>query len=224
MHERFSKRIAEGLARLSGRLEKAKKKADRSQVERQIGRLLGRNSRAAGKFGVDVKDDCSCPSGLRVSWREKENWSDWAALSEGAYILRSNVTDWKPEDLWQAYIQLVEAENAFRIEKSELRIRPVWHQRTERVEAHILVCFLGYVLWKTLAGWQGKAGLGSSPRTILEELRRIQSVDVILPLVDGKDLRFRCVVQPERAQRILLQRLGLNLPKRLRAPHQMIKM
>ena len=224
MHQRFSKRISEGLARLSQRLEKAKKKADRSQVERQIGRLLGRNSRAAGKFAVEVSEVDSCPSGLRVSWKENEAWCDWAALSEGAYILRSNVTDWKPEDLWQAYMQLVEAENAFRIEKSELRIRPVWHQRTERVEAHILVCFLAYVLWKTLAGWQEKAGLGSSPRTILEELRRIQSVDVILPLVDGKDLRFRCVVQPDRAQRILLQRLGLNLPKRLRSPHQMIEM
>lgn len=224
MHERFSKRIVEGLARLSQRLEKAKKKADRSQVERQIGRLLGRNSRAAGRFNAEVSEDESRPSGLRVSWKENQKWFEWATLSEGAYILRSNVTNWKPEDLWQAYMQLVEAENAFRIEKSELSLRPIWHHRTERVEAHILVCFLAYVLWKTLAGWQAKAGLGSSPRTLLEELRRIQSVDVVLPVVDGKDIRLRCVVQPEKAQRLLLQRLGLTLPKRLRPPRQVIEM
>ena len=82
-------------------------------------------------------------------------------------------------------MQLVEAEAAFRIQKSDLRIRPVWHQKTERVEAHILVCFLGYVLWKTLTGWQKKAGLGSSPRMILEKLKRIESVDVVLPVKSG---------------------------------------
>jgi len=218
MHDRFSKRIREGLARLSGRLERAKKKADRSQVERQIGRLLGKNSRAAGRFSAEVMEDVTHPSGLRMTWGEDQEWAEWAALSEGAYILRSNVTDWTAEELWQAYIQLVEAENAFRIEKTELRIRPIWHQHAERVEAHILVCFLAYVLWRTLSGWQTKAGLGSSPRTVLEELRRIQSVDVVLPLVDGKDLKLRCVVQPDRAQAILLQRLGLALPKRLRPP------
>jgi transposase len=220
MHERFSKRIHEGLARLSQRLERAKKKADRSQVERQIGRLLGKNSRAAGRFHAEVVEDVTHPSGLRMTWSEDERWAEWAALSEGAYILRSNVTEWTAEELWQAYIQLVEAENAFRIEKTELRIRPIWHHHAERVEAHILVCFLAYVLWRTLSGWQTKAGLGSSPRTVLEELRRIQSVDVVLPLVNGKDLKLRCVVQPERSQAILLQRLGLTLPKRLRAPRE----
>lgn len=217
MHERFSLRIAEGLARLSRRLENGQKKADRSQVERQIGRLLGRNSRAAGKFSVVVKEDATKRSGLAMTWKENSDWSEWATLSEGAYVLRSNVTDWSPEELWHAYMQLTEAENAFRIHKSQLEIRPVWHHKEDRVLAHILVCFLAYVLWRVLAGWQAKAGLGSSPRTILEEFRRIQSVDVLLPVKDGKELRLRCVVQPDKAQRILLQRLGLNLPKRLRS-------
>jgi len=224
MHERFSRRIVEGLTKLSQRLEKARRKADRSQVERQIGRLLGRNSRAGGKFSVVVKEDPERPSGLCVRWKENSQWSQWAALSEGAYLLRSNIVDWRPEDLWQAYMQLTEAENAFRIQKSELTIRPIWHQKTERVEAHILVCFLAYVLWKTLAGWQAKAKLGSSPRTVLEELQRIQSVDVVLPIHDGREIRLRCVVQPDRAQRILLQRLGLRLPKRLKAPQPVTKM
>lgn len=218
MHDRFSRRITDGLTRLSRRLEKARKKVDRSQVDRQIGRLLGKNSRAGGKFVVEVKEEPTRRSGLSVSWRENKQWSEWATLSEGIYVLRSNITNWSPRELWEAYMQLTDAENAFRLHKSELGIRPVWHQKAERVEAHILVCFLAYVLWKVLAGWQAKAGLGSSPRTILEELRRIQSVDVVLPLEGGKELRLRCIAQPDKAQRILLQRLGLSLPKRLKVP------
>ena len=103
-----------------------------------------------------------------------------------------------------------------RIQKSELAIRPVWHQRADRVQAHILVCFLAYVLWKSLEQWQRRAGLGQSPRTILDELRRIQSTDVVLPTEDGRELRLRCVVRPDAAQAGLLDRLGLDLPERLR--------
>jgi transposase len=225
MHDRFSKHIVDGLTSLANRLEKGQKKADRSQVERQIGRLLQRNTRAAGQFDIVVHEDPSRASGLRVVWREKREWAKWANLSEGAYVLRSNIADWKAEDLWQAYMQLTEAENAFRIEKSELKLRPVWHQKAERVEGHILVSFLSYVLWKTLAGWQAKAGLGSSPRTILEEFRRIQSVDVVLPLEEeGRELRLRCVVTPDKAQRALIQRLGLRLPKRLQSDVSALKM
>jgi transposase len=216
MHERFSKRITEALERLERRLERGKKAADRSQVERQIGRILQRNSRSTGKFQIKVTEDKSRASGLRLSVKERKEWSEWAPLSEGTYILRSNVSEWTPEELWRTYMQLVEAEAAFRIEKSDLRVRPIWHQKAERVEAHILVCFLAYTLWKALSGWQKKAGLGSSPRTILEEFRRIQSVDVVLPVEDGPELRLRCVVRPDRAQTILLDRLGLRLPKRLR--------
>ena len=216
MHERFSKRIVDALERLERRLARGKKAADHAQVERQIGRILERNSRAGKKFQVTVKKDASRSSGLRVEVKERSEWSEWARLSEGTYILRSNVKDWSPSELWRTYMQLVEAEAAFRIQKSDLKIRPVWHQKTERVEAHILVCFLAYVLWKSLTGWQKKAGLGSSPRTILEELRRIHSVDVILPVTGGPELRLRCVVRPDKAQEALLSRLGLQLPNRLR--------
>ena len=120
------------------------------------------------------------------------------------------------DELWRTYVQLTDAEAAFRIQKSELGIRPVWHQRADRVQAHILVCFLAYVLWKTLEQWQRRAGLGQSPRTILDELRRIQSTDVVLPTEDGRALRLRCVVRPDAAQAALLDRLGLELPERLR--------
>ena len=135
---------------------------------------------------------------------------------EGCYLLRSNVPDWTAEELWKAYMQLTDAEAAFRIQKDNLQLRPVWHQTTERVQAHILVCFLAYVLHKTLEGWGRKAGLGSSPNTLLEEFARIQSTDVLLPATDGRTVRLRCVVRPDRAQAILLDHLGLTLPDRLR--------
>ena len=88
------------------------------------------------------------------------------------------------------------------------------------------MCFLAYVLWKTLEQWQSRAGLGNSPRTLLDELSRIQSVEVVLPLAEEptRQLRIRCVVRPDKAQALLLDRLGLRLPERLRPPFSMPKM
>jgi transposase len=226
MHARFTKRIEERLVTLERRLERSRKRLDREAIGRQIGRLLEKNSRAAGRYEIRVEDDATRPSGLRLSWSAKPEWDDWAQHSEGAYVLRTNVHEWSEEELWRTYIQLTEAEAAFRIHKSDLSIRPIWHQKAERVEAHILVCFLGYVLWKTLEQWQQRAGLGNSPRTILEELGRIRSTDVVLPLADGsrRELRLRCVVRPDKAQAMLLDRLGLRLPERLRLPSQIDEM
>src|SRR6266571_3841330 len=104
------------------------------------------------------------------------NW-----LSEGCYLLRSNVTDWSGEELWRAYMQLTEAEAAFRIHKSDLSLRPIWHQKKQRVQAHVLVCFLAYVLWKTLGQMCQAAGLGHEPRKVIDELGAIKLVDVVLP-------------------------------------------
>lgn len=118
--------------------------------------------------------------------------------------------------MWKAYIQLTQAEAAFRIQKDQLNVRPIWHQRSERVQAHILVCFLAFVLWKSLEMWQQRAGLGNSPRTVLEELARIQSHDVVLPTAPHGQIRLRCVTQPDPAQAALLDRLGIVLPKRMR--------
>lgn len=218
MHQRFSERIVKALESLARRLEAAKVPADRSQVERQIGRILERSSRAAAKFQVRVLDDQVRPSGLRVEWLENQRWAQWAQLTEGTYILRSNVTEWSAEALWRTYIQLTEAEAAFRIQKTDLQIRPIWHQKQDRVLAHILVCFLGYALWKTVQGWMQRAGLGSSPRTLIEELAQIRSVDVVVPLETGRDMRLRCVVRPDQSQRDLLDRMGLRLPRRLKTP------
>ena len=216
MHARFARRIEERLTRLGRRLQHARRPLDVRRLERQVGRLLEQNQRAAGRYVIEFVPDPTRPAGVRLEWTARPEWDDWARWSEGCYVLRTNVTDWSPDELWRTYIQLTDAEAAFRIQKSELGIRPVWHQRADRVQAHILVCFLAYVLWKTLELWQRRAGLGQSPRTILDELRRIQSTDVVLPTEDGRDLRLRCVVRPDVAQAALLDRLGLDLPERLR--------
>jgi transposase len=212
MHERFERRIEERLQRLARRLERTKK-ADQGAVERQIGRLLGQNSRAAGLFGIRLVQE---PAGLRLQWEKREGWRRWAQLSEGCYVLRSNVTDWSAEELWQAYIQLTEAEAAFRIHKSDLGLRPIWHQKEERVRAHILVCFLAYVLWKTLGQWCKRAGLGTEPRKVLDELQELKVVDAVLPTRRGTEIRKRCIGRPTAHQAILLQRLGLVLPRHLK--------
>jgi len=218
IHARFIRRIEEGLARLARRIAHARQPLDRGPLERQLGRLLAHTSRAAGRYVIDLVADASVPAGVRLVWTARPEWDAWARWSEGCYVLRSNIPDWSPEECWRTYIQLTEAEAAFRIHKSDLSLRPIWHQRAHRVQAHILVCFLAYVLWKTLEQWQQRAGLGHSPRTILEELRRIQSTDVVLPTTDGRELRLRCVVRPDAAQAALLDRLGLDLPQRLRIP------
>ncbi len=217
MHERFSARIAQALAKLQGRIAKSKKRLNRDAINRQIGRLLQRNQRAAARFAIALQD-ADTPAGFVLSVAIEEHFDQWAALSEGAYLLRSNVTDWSDEKLWKAYIQLTQAEAAFRIQKDQLSIRPIWHQRADRVQAHILVCFLAFVLWKTLELWQERAGLGNSPRTLLEELARIQAHDVILPTNTHGEIRLRCVTQPDAAQAALLDRLGIVLPKRIRLP------
>jgi transposase len=218
MHQRATEHIRAELGSLGRRLKHSRQRIDRGSVDRQVGRILERHSRAAARFDVKVVYDIGRKSEVRLTWCERKDWRQWMELIEGSYILRTNVTTWSDEELWQTYVQLWQAEAAFRIQKSELSIRPVWHQKAERVKAHILVCYLAFCRWKTLEGWQQRAHLGRSPRTILEELKRIQCLDVVLPVVDGPELRLRCVVQPDDALACLLDRLGLRLPRRLRPP------
>lgn len=215
MHDKFSARIEAALARLGGRIEGAKKPLDAAKLNRQIGRILKQNQRSAARFEIRLEPAAS-PAGFRLDVKHSAEFDHWAELSEGAYMLRSNITGWTDEQLWRAYIQLTQAEAAFRIQKDRLEVRPIWHQREDRVEAHILVCFLAFVLWKSLEMWQQRAGLGNSPQTILEELARIQAHDVILPTAAHGEIRLRCIAQPDDAQAALLDRLGMTLPKRMR--------
>jgi transposase len=215
---RASERLSVCLERLRARLETAKEPVDRDRVNQQIGRMLARYSRAAKQFTIEVKASARHGSGLELAVQENKAWQLWNERSAGCYLLRSNVTGWTEEELWRTYIQLTEAEAAFHIQKSDLSIRPVWHQREDRVRAHIFVCFLAYALWKTLEQWQVHAKLGNSPRMILEELRQLQSVDVVMPIVGGPEVKVRCVIKPSEAQALLLDRLGIELPKRLAIP------
>jgi transposase len=211
IHERFEKRIEQGLAKL---VESCRKRSQTvGTVERRVGRLLEANSRAAGLFRIEVVARKN--GGAAVIWEKLEERRAWANLSEGCYLLRSNITDWEAEQLWQAYIQLTEAEAAFRIQKGDLRIRPIWHQKAERVQAHILVCFLAYVLSKTLGQTCKKAGLGSEPRKVLDEIAQVKAVDVAMPTKQGTIIRRRCIAQPTKPQAILLQMLGLHPPQQL---------
>jgi transposase len=211
MHARFEKRIEEGLIKIAAGCSKRAQPV--GPIERRVGRLLGQNTRAAGLFDVQIQADAN--GAAQVTWKKVEKWRAWAQLSEGSYVLRTNVTGWSDEDLWRAYIQLTEAETAFRIQKSDLSLRPVWHQKEDRVLAHILVCFLAFVLWKFLGQLCQKAGLGNEPRRVLEELSELRVVDVVLTTKDGHDIRTRCVTQPNDHQKILLERLGWDLPGRL---------
>jgi transposase len=178
-------------------------------AERSDGRAEKKSRRSAKK-----------KSRLQISWKRNDAWSEWARLTEGCYLLRSNLNETDPKTLWKHYIQLTEAEWAFRITKDELVLRPIWHHKEDRVKAHILVCFLAYAMWKALAGWMGRSGLGDAPRSLLNELAKIKSGDVVLPIhqVGGRPprtLRLRCVTEPDSEQKLFLHRLGLTLPKRL---------
>ena len=209
MRDRFATRIEDGLTKLTASCL-GKKKRTPAVLERRIGALLTQNSRAKSLYEVCVttRDD----GGARVEWKRRGKSTTWAEVKDGCYVLRTNIQGRGVEELWHTYMQLTEVEAAFRIQKSDLRIRPVWHQSAERVQSHILVCFLAYVLWKTFGRMCQAAGLGDEPRKVLDELGGIKMVDVVLPTRSGVTLRRRCVSHPTRAQAILLDRLKLRLP------------
>ncbi len=210
---RFEQKIEARLQAMATRCQNQCR--DVQKVEREVGRMLGQNTRAARLFEVRVerRDD----GGALLRWKKIEAVRDWTTLSAGCYLLRTNVLDWTDEELWKTYMQLTEAEAAFRIHKTDLSIRPIWHQKEERVLAHILVCFLAYVLWKTLGQICRQAGLGDEPRRVLDELAEIRLVDVVLPTRDGTEIRQRCVSRPTERQQILLDRLQLRLPFRVQS-------
>jgi transposase len=219
MHERFVDRIEEGLEAIAAAAATGRLK-DREVAGRRIGRLLGRNSRGSGCFEVVVKE-LDRPEGkakLSVTWTKRERWREWSRLSEGCYLLRTNLTGHSADELWKMYMQLMDAEAAFRTQKHELVLRPIYHQKENRVEAHILVSFLAYVLWKTLERWMEHAGLGTSPRPLLDAVSRLKSMDVILGTDGGRNLVLRCVSRPEEDLELLLYRLGIAPPSRLSPP------
>ena len=229
MHEKFAERLEAGLLKMQRAAESGRLKTEHAAGER-LGRLKEKNWRASHVFDVTIRrlDQPRGKQTLEITSRRNAKFAEWAALSEGCYLLRSNLTGVDAATLWKRYIQLTEAEWAFRITKDELEIRPIWHHKEDRVKAHILICFLAYALWKTLAGWMAGAGLGDAPRTLLYEIAKIKSGDVVLPAktADGAEklLHLRCVTEPDPAQKQLLHRLGVPLPRRLRNPNQFVQL
>jgi len=189
---------------------------DAGKVERRIGRWLGRFPAAERLIEVTVqRDDQQRACGLKIT--ERAERAQWAAQAHGAYLLRTNCLEKDPAQLWRWYMQLTQAEDAFRISKSDLHLRPVFHRKTERVEAHILVCFLSLALWRTLEQWMRGKQLGNCARQLVKEVATVRSMDVVLPVREPsshetRQVRLRVVARPDRPVAELLVRLGLDLP------------
>jgi Transposase DDE domain len=190
--------------------------ADLEKAGRRIGRWLGKYPAAAGVLVVTLeKNAAGRACGLLLTERTEK--LEWSRLAHGAYLLRTNHPGEDPAQLWRWYIQLTQAEAAFRTGKSDLHLRPVFHQKTERVEAHILVSFLSLALWRVLEQWMHAKGLGDCARQLLLELDELRSLDVVLPVrIMGErstEVRLRLVARPEPALAQLLARLGLDVPR-----------
>jgi hypothetical protein len=198
--------------------------ADLEKAGRRIGRWLGKYPAAAGVLVVTLnKNAHGRACGLALTERTEK--LEWARLAHGAYLLRTNHPGGDPATLWRWYIQLTQAEAAFRTGKSDLSLRPVFHQKTHRVEAHILVSFLSLALWRVLEQWMHAKGLGDCARQLLLELDELRSLDIVLPVrtTDAAPtaVRLRAVARPEPALAQLLARLGLELPERPKIVEQM---
>jgi transposase len=180
-------------------------------VERRIGRWLGRYPAAAVVFSVEIHYDNE-QRACHVSVREHTDRYQWACRAHGAYLLRTNYVEGDERALWKWYIQLSQAEAAFRTSKNDLKLRPLFHQIAERVQAHILVCFLSLAMWRVLEMWMSAKGLGSCARQLLLELDELRSMDVVLPTKEAGEIRLRVVAKPEKPLAQLLIRLGIELP------------
>jgi transposase len=215
---RFVDRLGDKLAKLAERAEQGKIK-DKQKVERQIGRLLERNSRAASLFSVTVTDK---GGRLSIDVKRNEERYEWALENGGSYLLRTNWREIDPKVLWNTYIQLTEVEDAFRTTKHDLGMRPIFHQKEDRTQAHILVCFLSLVLWRTLQQWMKASGLGTAPRKLLQEMRELKSLDVLLPAKD-RTIRLRVVATAPQPLKVLLQRMKILLPNRPRVIENVVQ-
>src|ERR1700675_2337261 len=227
IRERFSTRMEVALEALKKSIASGRLK-DRYKMERRLGRIQARHSQVNDLFEVTLRDT---PAGVRLQWEMKKDREAWRDLREGAYMLRTNLQADSAEQMWSMYMQLTEAEASFRALKSELSIRPLFHQKEERVKAHVLVAFLGYALWVTLKhllqrrpaiGPQSSAdgvdnGPPLSPMEALALLSTLQSADIVLPTTDGREIRLRRITEPTAEQKSLLHQLGLSLPDRLKS-------
>jgi hypothetical protein len=151
---------------------------------------------------------------LAVRIEVRDDLREWVEQADGCYLLRTNLEGRDAQTLWKTYIGLTQIEDCFRITKHDMGLRPIFHHKQDRTQAHILVCFLALAMWRTLQQWMEGCGLGTAPRKLLEELAEVRSMDVVLPTRTGQAIRLRTVGKPEKHLAILLERLDLPLPNR----------
>ncbi len=220
IRDRFSTRMENALSRLDKTIASGRLK-DRYKMERRLGRIQAKHPQVNDLYQVELRDT---EEGVRLFWEVKKDRQDWRTQREGAYMLRTNLKSEKVEDLWARYMQLTEAEASFRALKSELSIRPLFHQLERRVKAHVMVAFLGYALWVTLKHrLRAKPSVTPneadnskafySPMSALSLLSTLQSADIVLPTTDGHEIRLRRITEPTAEQKQLLDRLGISLPR-----------
>src|SRR5208282_2462251 len=225
IRSRFSNRMEAALQELEKAIVTGRLK-DRNLMERRLGKIQARHPQVNDLYEVTLRDR---GEGVRLVWKMKEDRRNWREAREGAYLLRTNLKAETAEELWAKYMQLTEAEASFRALKSELSIRPLFHQLEPRVKAHVMVAFLGYALWVTLKHLLKRraaivpkpsaSGVENaqpfSPMRALSLLSTLQSADIVLPTTDGREIRLRRITEPTAEQNSLLQQLGLPLPDRL---------
>jgi transposase len=207
---RFVQNMEAGLTKMAVSMETGKLKS-LQKAERRIGRLQERNSRAASLFTITIEQ--TEEQRLKMTVRKDEERYRKLLETGGNYLLRTNWSEADPKTIWRTYIQLTEVEDAFRTAKHDLGIRPIYHQKQDRTQAHILVCFLALTMWRTLQQWMKASGLGTAPRKLLEELRELKSLDVLLPTRD-KQIRLRVVSNAPKELKVLLHRMKILLPSR----------
>jgi transposase len=205
---------------LTGRLK------DRNKMERRLGKIQARHPQVNDLYDLALRDTAE---GVRLFWQIKEDRQSWRESREGAYLLRTNLKAETAEELWSKYMQLTEAEASFRALKSELSVRPLFHQLEPRVKAHVMVAFLGYALWVTLKHvlkrrptvlpTPSASGVDNaqpmSPMRAIALLSTLQSADIVLPTTDGREIRLRRITEPTAEQKSLLRQLGISLPEPL---------
>ena len=212
--------------KIDAALRKSKKKeTDAGKIEHRIGRWQGRNPAASRLLDVVLlKDEKQRAIGLQLSCpMEKGVKSD---LTKGEYLLRTNCTETDPAKLWRWYLQITQAEAAFRTAKSDIGLRPVYYRKTERVEAHLLVCFLSLALWRSLEIWMQGKGLGNNAHKLINAFGTIKSMDVVVPVKRGNielPVRLRTVAKPEEDVAVLLAHLGLRLPRRSKTVQNVVE-
>jgi transposase len=206
MRRRKLRKLWDGLKRLR------KNCRDRDRLRERWAVLKHEAGRAANLVEVQTPAPGEPVNERTFTYRLKRQEYRQAHSRDGSYLLRTTLPPEEPEKLWQQYMVLVEIEAAFRCLKSDLAIRPVYHQLEHRVEAHILVAFLGYCLSVTLKNLLRPKAPGLTPRAVLETMGTIQMVDVQIPTTDGRWLTMPRHTQPESEHKMILEKLGLSLP------------